>query len=288
MNPRPLHLCESDVDVYFDRRIGLGTLPLAGPGGWGLAADPSAAMAVLRSAIALGIRMIDTAWYYGPDVVNRLLVRALSPYVDDLIIVAKVGNGRDPVTRAYQPQVGRGELHLACDRTLRTLEIDRLPLLLLRWRADLGLAGQFDTAWGTILELQAQGKAKHVGLSNVTLNHIMKARTVGDVAAVSNAYSVLDRSDQHVLRYCTQEGIWFLPYYPLNRGSVADNNELRKIAGQVGASPTQVALAWLSRQSPMVIPIPGTGNRDHLIENVGAVDLPLSEAICAQMSRLQV
>ena len=273
------------MDVHPVMRIGLGTLHSPADG-WGLTANPTEATAVIQSAIALGIRLFDTAWYYGPDVANRLLARGISPYRDDLIIIGKVGNTRTQ-TRAYRPEVDPAALRSACHRTLRTLEIEQIPLLLLRWRADLGLTETFDGAWDMILQLQREGKAKHVGLSNVAINHIRRAGTRGHVAAVSNAYSLFDRSDEHVLRYCDQERIWFLPYYPLNRGSVRNDDELAEVAAQLDASPAQVALAWLVQQSPMVVPIPGTSRSDHLVENVRALDLLLSEDQCARLSRLR-
>jgi aryl-alcohol dehydrogenase-like predicted oxidoreductase len=258
-------------------RMGVGTLQMAGPNAWGRASNPAEVQALLKTAISLGVRVVDTAWYYGPDKANELLAETLWPYPSDLMIVGKIGNSRNPVTHEYEPKVSSEELHTSCTRSLRTLRIESFPLLLLRWRADLSHAGQFDEAWGTMLDLQQQGKAVDIGLSNVDGSHVNRAQREGSIAAISNAYSLMDRSEDYMVQYCHWHNIWFIPYYPLNRGSVQYSQGLTTLARELGVEPVQVALAWLMARSPKVIPIPGTSRLEHLLENLAAVDLKLTE-----------
>lgn len=268
------------------RRIGIGTLQLAGAGGWGQTPTPAEAKRMLKSAVLRGVRVMDTAWYYGPDSVNELLAEALRPYPDDLLLIGKLGNRRDPRDHSYVPAVGHRDLRTACERTLRTLRAEAVPLLLLRWRADLNHTDAFESAWTLMLRFRAEGKARDVGLSNVTVDHITRAGRLGEVSAVSNAYSLLDRSDEHVVEHCHRNGIWFIPYYPLNRGQVELVPAVRALAAKLGATPAQLALAWLLARSPKVVPIPGTARCSQLLENIGALDIRLSGEDYSNLSEI--
>lgn len=264
-------------------KFGIGTLPFAGEMGWGPAAHFDRALDLLRFAVSAGAQVIDTAWYYGPDCVLELIARALRPYPEDLILVAKVGNSRDVLSRAYVPDVRPTHLRRACERTLRGLGVECLPLLLLRWRADLDHAESFDAAWNELRALQSAGKARHIGLSNVSVDLVERASASAEVAAISNGYSIVDRSDDHVLRHCDRIGAWFMPFYPLNRGSVERLPSIEVLTGKWSMSPAQICLAWLMGRSDRIVPIPGTCNTEHMMMNLGVMQNPLAAADWSQL-----
>jgi aryl-alcohol dehydrogenase-like predicted oxidoreductase len=257
-------------------RIGYGTMQLAGPAITGFPEDTDDAVALLKTAAQRGVQVFDTAWYYGPDITNRLVYRALFPYDSQLVIVSKLGNRRLP-DGTWGTATTPHELQLACERDLRTLRIDSMPLTLLRWRPDRPGQVPFADAFGAVLELKAAGKIEHVGLSNVGVELLDAAIESGPVAAVSNAYSITERDDDLMVEVCTARDIPYLPYYPLSMGRIGLDPRVRSLGQQLGASPAQVALAWLLKRSVSIVPIPGTRTLRHLEDNLGAFDLGLPD-----------
>ncbi|GII21591.1 aldo/keto reductase [Planosporangium mesophilum] len=259
-------------------RLGYGAMRLPGPGVWGPPRDRDEALAVLRRAVELGIRVIDTAWYYGDDVANELIAAALRPYPDDLVLVTKLGGARRPDASWY-PAVSDAELRAGCERDLRVLGLDSVPVVHLRWMGGESVDGvTFADALGTMLDLRAAGKIQRIGLSNVTLEQLEQALAVTEVASVSNQYGPTMRDDQPVLDRCAAEGIPYLPFFPLVSGpGVSGDDRLAEVAGRYGVSPAQAAIAWLLQRSPVMLPIPGTSRVAHLEENVAAAGLRLDD-----------
>jgi aryl-alcohol dehydrogenase-like predicted oxidoreductase/GrpB-like predicted nucleotidyltransferase (UPF0157 family) len=254
-------------------RIGLGTMQLPGKGVWGEPPDPARARAVLRRALALGVNLIDTADYYGPEVANRLIYEALHPYPSDLVIATKVGYRRG-ADRSWQPDHEPERIRSAVEDNLRRLQRDHLDLVHLRLG---GSAVPLADTLGALADLVQQGKVRHVGLSQASIAEIGEAERLVAVASVSNLYSVTERGAEAALRWCTEHGVPFLPFFPLGAGRVGDpTGPLARLGAAHGATPVQLALAWLLQRSPIVTPIPGTSSIAHLEENVsaGAVRLP--------------
>ncbi|OZM82462.1 aldo/keto reductase [Pseudonocardia sp. MH-G8] len=255
-------------------RLGFGTMQLTGPGVWGPPADPAAAVALLRRAADLGVELFDTADSYGPEVAEDLVREALHPY-HGLTIATKAGllrTGPDE-WHAY----GRPEyLRQQCEQSLRRLGVERIDLFQLH-RVDPQVPA--DEQFGVLAELQAAGKVAAVGLSEVGVDQIEQARTVLDVASVQNHYNLADRGSDDVLRYCTEQGIGFIPWAPIASGRLAQPGGVLAAAGErLGATPSQVALAWLLQRSSVMLPIPGTSSAAHLEENVRAAELALDLA----------
>jgi pyridoxine 4-dehydrogenase len=255
-------------------RLGFGTMQLTGPGVWGPPADPAAAVAVLRRAADLGVDLFDTADSYGPDVAEELLREALHPY-DGITIATKAGFLRTGPGEWHAH--GRPEyLRQQCDQSLRRLGVERIDLFQLH-RVDPQVPAE--EQFGVLAELQAAGKVAAVGLSEVGVEQIERARLVVDVATVQNRYNLVDRGSDGVLRYCTEQGIGFIPWAPIASGRLAEpGGVLARIAGRLGATSAQVALAWLLQRSSVMLPIPGTSSRAHLEENVRAAGLALDLA----------
>ena len=252
-------------------RLGFGTMQLTGPGVWGPPADPAAAVAVLRRAAELGVDLFDTADSYGPDVAENLVREALHPY-DGITIATKAGLLRTGPGewQAY----GRPEyLRQQCELSLRRLGVDRIDLFQLH-RIDPAVpAGE---QFGVLADLQVEGKVAAVGLSQVGVDEIEHASAIVDVAAVQNRYNIGDRDSDDVLRYCTVQGIGFLPWRPIAAGGLAGaGSQVADVAARLGATPAQVALAWLLQRSSVMLPIPGTSSIAHLEENIGAAELEL-------------
>ena len=268
-------------------RLGYGTMRLTGPGIFGPPADRAEAIRVLRRAVELGVRVIDTAWYYGPDVANQILAEALSPYPEDLLIVTKLGGARRD-NGAWYAAMSPQELRDGCDRDLRLLGVDCIPVVHVRVMP--GRAAAFDDALGTLIELKAAGKIGRIGLSNVTVEQLDRALLETEVATVSNAYSVIDRSDEAMVDRCTAAGIAYLPFFPLGATNVsaeagaARNDDVQRVAAALGATPLQVAIAWLLQRSPVLLPIPGTSRVAHLEENLGAADVTLGPDHLAELA----
>lgn len=252
-------------------RLGYGTMQLPGPGVWGPSADPDAALAVLRRAAELGVELFDTADSYGPEVAEDLLRQALHPYAG-LTVATKAGLLRTGPSR-WHP-CGRPEyLRQQCELSLRRLGVDRIDLFQLH-RIDPTVPA--DEQFGLLAALRDEGKVAAVGLSEVGVAEIEQARTIVDVVTVQNRYNLLDRASDEVLRYCTEQGIGFIPWFPVASGRLAEpGGPVAEIAEQLGATPPQVALAWLLQRSSVMLPIPGTRSVPHLEENVAAAALRL-------------
>jgi pyridoxine 4-dehydrogenase len=262
-------------------RLGFGTMQLTGPGVWGLPPHRDGAIAVLRRAVELGVTLIDTADSYGPDVVEELIRQALHPYPTDLVIATKAGLTRSGPDQ-WEP-CGRPEyLKRQCEGSLLRLGVDRIDLFQLH-RIDPSVPE--DEQFGALAELLAEGKVVEVGLSEVTVEQIERARRVVPVASVQNLYNLAQRGADDVLGHCEQEGIGFIPWIPLASGRLAESGgPLDTVANELGATPSQVSLAWLLRRSPAIFPIPGTSSTIHLEENCAAEDVLLSDAQFAALT----
>jgi aryl-alcohol dehydrogenase-like predicted oxidoreductase len=267
------------------RRIGLGTVGTVGPGFLGRAPDPDGAAAVLRRAVALGVNLIDTADAYGPGFSEELIAEALAPYPPALVIATKGGSTR-PGGPADWGHDGRPEyLRNACEASLRRLRLEALPLYQLH---SPDARTPFAESVGALRGLQQQGKIQHIGISNVTVEQLDEACSVCDVATVQCPYSVGDRTNEDLVDACERRGITFLAYYPLASGRLDElGDAVREVAAQIGATTGQVALAWLLRRSPAIVPIPGTGSAAHLEENVAAGAVSLSDEQYARLDHRQ-
>jgi pyridoxine 4-dehydrogenase len=261
----------SDLPV---RRLGFGTMRLTGSGIWGEPANREEAIAVLRRAVDLGITFIDTADSYGPEVAERLIALALFPYPRDLVIATKAGLQRPGPGKWVED--GRPEhLREACEGSLRRLRLDRIDLFQLhRIDPKVPLEDQI----GALVDLQRQGKIRYIGLSEVKVEQIETVRRLTPIVSVQNRYNLVNRSSEDVLDYCTRADIGFIPWFPLATGNLArSGGPLARAAERLGAQPSQIALAWLLRRSPVMLPIPGTSSVAHLEENTAAASLLLDE-----------
>ena len=259
-----------DLPVH---RLGYGAMQLPGPGVWGEPADPAAAVRVVRAAVEQGVDFIDTADSYGPEVSERILAEALHPYPEDLVIATKAGLVRTGPGE-WHP-VGRpAYLKQQVELSLRRLKLERIDLIQLhRIDGAVPLADQL----GAFRELQEQGKVRHIGVSEVSVEELQTARGIVDVVSVQNLYNLTTRQSQDVLDAATAEGIAFIPWFPIATGNLAaPDSPVAAIARELGATPAQVALAWLLQKSPVVLPIPGTKSVEHLTENLAAAQLSLS------------
>jgi pyridoxine 4-dehydrogenase len=258
------------------RRLGFGTMQLPGRGVWGEPADRDQAIAVLRRAVELGINLFDTADSYGPGVAERLIAEALHPYPADLVIATKAGFQR-PGPGQWVEDGRPVHLRAACDESLRRLKLERIDLYQLhRIDAKVPMEDQV----GTLLDLQRQGKVRHIGLSEVSVPQLAAVRQLATIVSVQNRYNLTDRRAEDVLGYCTHEGIGFIPWFPLATGNLASpGGPLARAANQLGAQPAQVAIAWLLGKSPVMLPIPGTSQVKHLEENTASGLLQLDDAI---------
>lgn len=254
-------------------RLGYGAMRLCGPGVRGWPADRENAIRVLRRAVELGVDFVDTADAYGPEVNELQVAEALHPYAG--VTVATKGGLVPDERSADWPKDGRPEhLRAACEASLRRLRLEAIPLYQFH-RPDPDVP--FADSVGALAELRAEGKIRHVGLSNVTVAQLDEARAIVPVASVQNRYSVGNRDSEDVLEACEREGIAFLPWYPLEAGTLARaGGPVEEVAAAHGATPAQVALAWLLHRSPVVVPIPGTASLAHLEENLGARELRLT------------
>jgi len=258
-----------DLSVH---RLGFGAMRLTGKGIWGPPADRNVAMATLRRAVELGVNFIDTADSYGPGISEELIAEALSPYPNGLVVATKGGWER----------VGPGQwihnaspkhLQEAVDGSLERLRLDHIDVYYLHVP---DMAVSFDASVGALARLREQGKIRHVALSNVTLEHLHRAQKIVPIVAVQNRYGFADREWDYLLDHCEQHGITFVPWAPLGQNRQA-NQVLEEVAKKLGATPLQVALAWLLRRSKVIAPIPGTSSIAHLEENVAAAGLKLPD-----------
>jgi pyridoxine 4-dehydrogenase len=262
----------TDLPVH---RLGLGAMRIAGAGVWGEPEDPPAMRRLLRRAIDLGVNLIDTADSYGPEVSERLIAEALHPYPRGLVIATKGGLTRSGPGK-WAP-VGRPEYLQQCvEMSLRRLRVDCIDLYQLH-RIDPKVPAA--ETLGALKKLQESGKIRHIGLSEVSIDEISRARKTVEVVSVQNLYNLSNRKSEKVLEYCTKHGLAFIPWFPLAAGEMAKSGgPLDQAAKRHGASRSQLALAWLLHHSPVILPIPGTSSVVHLRENVGAANLKLSEA----------
>jgi pyridoxine 4-dehydrogenase len=262
------------------RRLGFGSMRLTGKGIWGEPSDHAEAIAVLRRAIELGINLIDTADSYGPEVAERLIAEALYPYPKALVIATKAGFQRPGPDRWVED--GRpSHLRDAVNGSLSRLRLDRIDLLQLhRIDPKVPMPEQIET----LIELQREGKIRHIGLSEVNVDQIEAVRRITPIVSVQNRYNLIDRNSESVLEYCTREGLGFIPWFPLATGSLAKpGGPLARIAAQVHATPSQVAIAWLLKKSPVMLPIPGTSSVEHLEENTAGARVELDDSMMQEL-----
>jgi pyridoxine 4-dehydrogenase len=263
-------------------RLGYGSMQLTGPGVWGDPKDPDEAVAVLRRAVELGVNLIDTADAYGPFVAEELIRDALHPYPSDLVIATKAGFTR-PGPGVWKP-VGRPEyLRQQVELSLRHLRLERIELLQLhRIDPKVPLAEQV----GELKALQDEGKIHHIGLSEVNIEQLVEAQRTATIVTVQNLFNLANRSAEPLLEHCQAHGIGFIPWFPLATGELSKRGgPLQQLADELHATPSQLALAWLLRRSPVMLPIPGTSTRPHLEENLAAAALKLSDEQFEALSR---
>src|SRR5229473_687306 len=253
-------------------RLGFGAMRLTGEGIWGPPKDRATAIAVLRHAVELGVNFIDTADSYGPHVNEELIAEALSPYPKNLVIATKGGWNRPGPTQ-WTHDASPSHLREAVEGSLKRLRLDRIDVYQLHIPDPVV---PLDASMETLANMKAEGKIRLVGLSNVTVEHIERARRIVPIASVQNRYSFADREWDNVVDYCERNGIAFIPWFPLGAGRVA-GKLLERIAKARQVKPIQVALAWLLKRSPVMLPIPGTSSIAHLEENVQAASLQLTE-----------
>jgi pyridoxine 4-dehydrogenase len=268
-------------DLHVANRLGFGAMRLTGPGIWGEPDDPDQARAVLRRALELGMTLIDTADSYGPEVSERLISEALYPYPEGLVIATKAGFERSGPGRWHVN--GRPEhLRAACEGSLRRLRIERIDLYQLH-RIDRNVP--LDDQLGALADLQREGKIRHIGLSEVSVGQIRRVREAVEIVSVQNHYNLADRRAEDVLDVCEDEGLGFIPWFPLAAGDLAEpGGPLDRAARALDATPSQVALAWLLRRSPVMLPIPGTGSVAHLEENMAAASLELPDDVFDELA----
>ena len=262
-------------------RLGFGAMRLTGEGIWGPPKDRQAALSVLRRAVQLGVNFIDTADSYGPNVSEELIAEALFPYPADVVIATKGGWDR-PGPNQWTHNATPAHLHKAVEGSLKRLRVDRIDVYQLHTPDPVV---SFDDSVGTLARLREEGKILLVALSNVTQEHIERARKIVPIVSVQNRYSFADREWDYVVDYCERNGIAFIPWFPLGAGRVA-GDVLEGIARKRNAGPKQVALAWLLKRSPIMLPIPGTSSVEHLEENVRAASLGLSSEEYEALSRV--
>lgn len=276
-----------DLEV---RRLGFGAMRLPGKDVWGEPADPAAAHAVLHRAIELGVNLIDTAWYYGPHVANRLIAETLHPYPSDLVIATKLGGRRLP-DKSWVPYLKPAELRAGAEEDLRSLRLEQLPVVHLRWVEQSEV--KFDEAIDAMIALQREGKIRHIGLSNVNVEQLEHALTRTPIVAVQNLFNVgggaspmpvADRPEA-VLAACEKHRIAFLPFFPLAIGTLASaSGALAAAAKRLNCTPAQLSIAWLLARSPVMLPIPGTGSVAHLEENTSAATIELDPSEVAAIT----
>jgi pyridoxine 4-dehydrogenase len=262
-------------------RLGFGAMRLTGEGIWGPPRDRKAAIAVLRRAVELGVNFIDTADSYGPHVSEEIIAEALHPYAPGLVIATKGGWER-PGANQWIHNATAAHLRKAVEGSLKRLRLERIDVYQLHIPDPVV---PFEESVGTLAQLKDEGKIRLVALSNVTQEHIERARRIVPIVSVQNRYSFADREWDYVLDYCERNGIAFIPWFPLGGGRAA-GEVLNQVARAHSASPKQAALAWLLKRSPLMLPIPGTSSAEHLEENVAAASLRLTDEEFQKLSRV--
>jgi pyridoxine 4-dehydrogenase len=269
------------------KRLGYGAMQLAGPGVFGPPRNRDAALAVLREAVAAGIDHIDTSDFYGPHITNQLIREALHPYPDDLTIVTKIGAKRG-ADGSWNRAFSAEELTSAVHDNLRNLGVDALEIVNLRLMFAIhGPAeGSIAAPLTALAGLQRQGLVRHIGLSNVTAKQIAEGRGIAQIICVQNQYNLVHRDDDALIDDLAASGIAYVPFFPLGGFSPLQSTELSDVAARLGATPMQVALAWLLRRAPNILLIPGTSSVEHLRENLAAAELELPQDAMAVLGRI--
>jgi len=266
------------------QRIGYGAMQLAGPGVWGPPKDPDAAVAVLREAVAAGVNHIDTSDFYGPHVTNQIIRQALHPYPEGLVIVTKLG-GRRPPDKSWQAAISPQELTTGVHDNLRNLGLEALDIVNYR-RMGSGHGteeGSIAEQVSVLADLQRKGLIRHIGLSNVTAAQVAEAQAITNVVCVQNNYNLAHRHDDALIDNLARQGIAYVPFFPLGGFTPLQSSVLNEVAAALGATPMQVALAWLLHRSPNILLIPGTSSLVHLRENLAAGRLTLSPQTLAEL-----
>ena len=277
-----LRLGDRDVN-----RIGYGAMQLAGPGVFGPPKDREQAVTVLRQAVASGVNHLDTSDYYGPHVVNEIIREALSPYPEGLVLVTKLGARRGD-DASWLPWNKPDELAQGLRDNLRNLGVEAIEVVNLRIMGDVhapaeaSIVGQVEA----MAELQRQGLVRHIGLSNVTRRQVEEAQAITPVVEVQNHYNLVHRDDDELIDWLAEQGIAYVPFFPLGGFSPLQSDELAAIAAEIGAAPMQTALAWLLQRSPNILLIPGTSSLAHLRENLAVADVKLSEDVIERLNAI--
>jgi aryl-alcohol dehydrogenase-like predicted oxidoreductase len=269
-----------DLEV---RRLGFGAMRITGPGIWGEPEEPERARALLRRVVQAGVNLIDTADSYGPAVSENLIAEALHPYPEELVIATKGGFER-PGPGVWQPNCRPERLMRCCEESLRRLKLERIDLYQLH---TVDPKVPIEDSIAALAELQQEEKIRHIGVCNVSPETLARARGIAPIVSVQNRYNLADRSAEDVLRVCENDGLGFLPWFPLATGDLArPGGALDEIAARHSASPAQVALAWLLQHSPVMLPIPGTSSIAHFEENLEAAQLELEPDELARLDAL--
>ena len=265
-------LLGGDLEVY---RLGFGAMRITGDGIWGEPADPAGCRELLRHLVDRGVTLIDTADSYGPEVSENLIADALRPYPENLVIATKGGLER-PGPNRWVPNCRPDRLKRCCEASLTRLNLERIDLYQLH---TVDAKVPVEDSIGALVELQEEGKIRHIGVSNVTLEDLERAQQIATVVSVQNRYNVADRASEDVLRECERQGLAFFPWAPIASGRDLAGHDaaVDEVAGAHGATPRQVALAWLLQHSPVTVPIPGTSTIAHFEENLAAAQLELEE-----------
>lgn len=269
------------------KRLGYGAMQLAGPGVFGPPKNRDAALAVLREAVAAGVNHIDTSDYYGPYVTNEIIREALHPYPDDLVIVTKVGAVRG-ADASWKPAQEPTDLRRSVEDNLQRLGLDAMEVVNLRIVGSVHAPSEGSIALQVeaLAELKQQGRVRHIGLSNVTATQISEARTITEIVCVQNQYNLAHRDDDPLIDALTADGIAYVPFFPLGGFTPLQSTALTEVAAELGATPMQVALAWLLRRAPNILLIPGTSSVNHLRENLGAAELELPDDAMAALQQI--
>jgi aryl-alcohol dehydrogenase-like predicted oxidoreductase len=269
--PDDTFLLGGDLEVF---RLGFGAMRITGPGIWGEPEDPAGARELLRHVAERDVNLIDTADSYGPEVSENLIAEALRPYPENLVLATKGGYERSGPGR-WEPNGRPDRLKRCCEASLRRLKLERIDLYQLH---TVDPKVPIEDSVAALAELQEEGKIRHIGLSNVTVEEIERAQQIVPVVSVQNHYNVGDRASEDELRFCEEAGLAFLAYFPLARGDLAKpGSAVAEIGNRHGATPGQVALAWLLQHSPVTLPIPGTSRLAHFDENRDAAELELEQ-----------
>jgi pyridoxine 4-dehydrogenase len=265
-------------------RMGYGAMQLAGPSVFGPPKDRDAALAVLREAVAAGVNHIDTSDFYGPHVTNQVIREALHPYAQDLVIVTKIGARRDDAG-AWLPAMAPDELRRAVEDNLRNLGLEAMDVVNLRIMGAVHgpSEGSIEAEMRVVADLQRQGLIRHVGLSNVTATQVAEGRAIAEIVCVQNHYNLAHREDDALIDQLAADGVAYVPYFPLGGFSPLQSATLSGVAERLGATPMQVALAWLLQRSPNMLLIPGTSSVAHLRENLAAAELVLASEVVAEL-----